>query len=379
MRKVQNLIVGCGLSGMVLAERIASQLGEEVLVIDKRDHIGGNIYDYKDSSGVTVHKYGPHVFHTRYKEVWDYLSRFTDWHYFMYRVKAVIDGEEVNIPFNLDSLYKVFPHKLATDLEAKLIKKFGFNHKVPILQLRESRDPDLEFLAEYVYQKVFLGYTIKQWGVTPEELDPSVSGRVPVYVSRDNRYFQDKYQAIPARGYTEMAQNMLNHPLIRVELNTDFADIREKTLYERLFYSGPIDEFFSFELGKLPYRSLDIRFRRFDREYYQSGPQINYPENYDFTRSVEYKYYLGEETAQTVISEEYSQPYISGKNERYYPVPDQKNQELYDKYRRKAAACPNVYFVGRLGDYKYYNMDETVKRALELYGRIETNEVRKVS
>lgn len=371
MRKVKNLVVGCGLSGIVLAERIASQKHEEVLIIDRRDHIGGNVFDYRDEkTGITVHKYGPHVFHTNSKQVWDYLSQFTDWHRFMYRVRAVIDGIEVNIPFNLDSLHKVFPASLANKLETKLIEKFGFNKKVPILELRKSNDADLEFLAEYVYQKVFLGYTVKQWGVKPEDLDPSVSGRVPVYVSRDDRYFQDKYQAIPADGYTKMVENILNNPLIRVELNTDFKDIKNDIEYDRLFFSGAIDEFFDYKFGALPYRSLDIVFKTHDTEYLQSGPQINFPENYDYTRSVEYKYYLDEKSNKTVVSYEYSCPHVDGKNERYYPIPDAENQDLYNKYASAAQELKNVWFIGRLGDYKYYNMDQTVLRALELFAEI---------
>lgn len=371
MRKVKNLIVGCGLSGIVLAERMASQKYEEVLIIDRRGHIGGNIFDYKDKeTGITVHQYGPHVFHTNSKEVWDYLSRFTEWHRFMYRVKAIMDGIEVNIPFNLDSLHKVFPQSLADKLEVKLIEKFGFNKKVPILELRQSNDKDLEFLAQYVYEKVFLGYTVKQWGVKPEDLDASVSGRVPVYISRDDRYFQDKYQGIPQDGYTAMVEKILDNPLIKVELNTDFNQIRNEIEYERLFFSGAIDEYFNYEFGQLPYRSLDIVFKTHNQEYLQSGPQINYPENYDYTRSVEYKYYLDEKADKTIVSYEYSCPYEEGKNERYYPIPDKENQDLYDRYAEKAKALKNIWFVGRLGDYKYYNMDQTVLRALELFKEI---------
>lgn len=367
MQKVQNLVVGCGLSGAVLAERLASVYGEEVLLIDRRGHIGGNIYDYKDeSTGITVHQYGPHVFHTNSQEVWDYLSQFTQWHRFMYRVKAVIDGKEVNIPFNLDSLYKVFPHTLAEKLEIKLLDLFGFNRKVPILELRKSQDKDLEFLAQYIYQKVFLGYTIKQWGVKPEELDSSVSGRVPVFISRDDRYFQDKYQAIPASGYTAMVANILNHPLIQVKLNTDFNTVKNQIQYERLFFSGAIDEYFEYAFGPLPYRSLDIVFQTYNREYLQSGPQINFPENYDYTRSVEYKYYLDEKADKTIVSYEYPCAFEIGKNERYYPIPTDKNQKLYNRYLAKASELKNVYFIGRLGDYKYYNMDQAVSRALNL-------------
>lgn len=371
MRKVKNLIVGCGLSGIVLAERLASQKHEEVLIIDRRGHIGGNIFDYKDKeTGITVHQYGPHVFHTNSKEIWDYLSRFTEWHRFMYRVKAIMDGIEVNIPFNLDSLHKVFPKSLADKLEVKLIEKFGFNKKVPILELRQSNDKDLEFLAQYVYEKVFLGYTVKQWGVKPEDLDASVSGRVPVYISRDDRYFQDKYQGIPQDGYTAMVEKILDNPLIKVELNTDFNQIRNDIEYDRLLFSGAIDEFFNYEFGALPYRSLDIVFKTHNHEYLQSGPQINYPENYDYTRSVEYKYYLDEKSDKTIVSYEYSCPYEEGKNERYYPIPDKGNQDLYNRYAEKAKELRNVWFVGRLGDYKYYNMDQTVLRALELFKEV---------
>lgn len=371
MKKVKNLIVGCGLSGIVLAERLATVCNEKVLIIDKRAHVGGNIYDYKDKNGITVHKYGPHVFHTNDRNVWNYLSRFTDWHYFMYRVKAVIDGREVNIPFNLDSLHKVFPAKMAEKQEAKLIEKFGFNVKVPILELKKSKDADLEFLAQYVYEKVFLGYTVKQWGVRPEDLDASVSGRVPVYVSRDDRYFQDKYQAIPADGYTQMVENILDHPNIEVMLNTEFSAVKNDISCERLFFSGPIDEFFDYKFGELPYRSLDLRFEEFDTAFYQSGSQMNYPENYDFTRSVEYKYYLDEKSAKTVVSFEYPEAFERGRNERYYPIPDKENQVLYDRYLQEAAKLKNIYFLGRLGDYKYYNMDQTVARALELFEKVK--------
>lgn len=375
MRKVKNLIVGCGLSGSVLAERLASQKGEEVLVIDRRKHIAGNIYDYKDKeTGITVHQYGPHVFHTNDKEVWDYLSRFTEWHRFMYRVKAVIDGMEVNIPFNLDSLHTVFPRSLADKLENKLLENFGFNKKVPILELRQSQDKDLEFLARYVYEKVFLGYTVKQWGVKPEELDASVSGRVPIYISRDSRYFQDTYQGIPQDGYTTMVERILDNPLINVELNTDFNEVRKDMEYDRLFFTGAIDEYFNYELGRLPYRSLDIVFKKHNCEYLQSGPQMNYPENYDYTRSVEYKYYLDEKSDKTIVSYEYPCSYEEGKNERYYPIVNEETYNLYEKYLNRAKKIKNIYFLGRLGDYKYYNMDQCIKRALDLFEKIKGGE-----
>ncbi len=361
-----NLIVGCGLSGAVLAERLASQ-GEEVILLDRRNHIGGNIYDYKDvQTGITVHQYGPHVFHTKNKQVWEYLSRFTEWHRFMYRVKAVLDGIEVNIPFNFDSIQKVFPHTLADKLEQKLLEKFSFNAKIPIMELRQTQDPDLDFLAQYIYEKVFLGYTVKQWGVKPEELDPTVSGRVPILISRDSRYFQDQYQAIPAQGYTKMVENILKNPLIHIHLNTDFQKVKKDIAHDRLIYTGAIDEFFDYELGRLPYRSLEFVFKIHNCEYFQSAPQVNFPENYDYTRSVEYKYYLNEQADKTIVSYEYPCDFAEGQNERYYPIISPENKRLYTAYLEKAKSLSNVYFIGRLGDYQYYNMDETVARALNL-------------
>ena len=371
---IKNLVVGCGLAGSVIAERIARELKEPVLIIDKRAHIAGNVYDYKDNTtGITVHKYGPHVFHTNNQEVWSYLSKFTDWHYFMYRVKAIIDGNEVNIPFNLDTLNKVFPTSLAETLATKLIEKFGFNKKIAILELNKTDDEDLKFLADFIYQKVFLGYTIKQWGVKPEDLDQTVSSRVPIYISRDERYFQDKYQAIPMHGYTSMVKNILDHPLIDIKLNTNFADVKDTIKYDRLFFTGPIDEFFDYEFGELPYRSLDIKFVQYDKKYFQSGAQLNYPENYDFTRSVEYKYYLDEQSDSTIVSFEYPQNFKNGVNERYYPVPNDHNQQLYQKYLHNIIQKKDTYFLGRLADYKYYNMDQVVERALTVFNKIKTD------
>lgn len=365
MEKVQNLVVGCGLSGITVARQMAER-GENVLVVDAKEHIGGNAYDYYDKNGICVHRYGTHIFHTPLKEVWDYLSRFTSWEPYMHRVEGLVDGQLVPIPFNLDSIERVFPASLARTLSDKLIARFGFNVKVPILKLRQAQDKDLEFLADYIYEKIFLHYTLKQWGLTPEELDPAVTGRVPVYVSRDGRYFQDKYQGIPRRGYTEMMNNMLNHPLISVRLNTPFAQIKDQISWKRLFYTGPIDEFFDYKYGELPYRSLRFEFVEYDREYFQSGPVINYPCNYDFTRIGEYKYFLRDQSAKTVVSYEYPQPFRRGENERYYPVVKPENAALYERYLQEAASLPAVHFLGRLGDYKYYDMDKAVQRALLL-------------
>lgn len=368
---VQNLVVGCGLSGAIIANKIANELNEEVLIIDSKNHIAGTCYDYKDENGITVHQYGPHIFRTSSKEIWDFLSRYAKWRPFMHRVLGVIDGIEVPIPFNLDSLYKVFSPNLAAKLEDKLIQNFGFNKKVPILELRKTNDEDLHFLAEYIYEKVFLGYTLKQWGFTPEQLDPSVTGSVPVYISRDCRYFQEKYQGIPEDGYTAMFEKMLNHPLITVQLNTKFEDIRSDIEYDRLFYTGAIEEFFDYKHGALPYRSLNIQFKTYNEELFQNAPVVNYPENYDFTRITEYKYFLNEQSDKTVLSFEYPEDFELGKNDRIYPILNPKNQAIYDMYLQDAKKLPNVYFLGRLGAYRYYDMNRTIAGAFDTFNEIK--------
>ena len=365
-KKVKNLIVGCGLSGVTIANKIATELDEEVLIIDARNHIAGNCYDFRDNNQICIHKYGAHIFHTDNKVVWDYVNQFAEWYPYMHEVIGIIDGTEVPIPFNLNSLYIVFPHSLAGRLEEKLIANFGYNIKVPILKLRESKDTELEFLAEYIYQKVFLGYTLKQWGLTPEEIDPTVTARVPVYISRDNRYFQNKYQAIPVDGYSALVEKMLSHPKIQVALNTNYQEIKE-TEYERLIYTGAIDEFFNYKYGELPYRSLMFKFVEFKREFYQKRAVVNYPENYDFTRIIEYKHFLHNKSDKTVVSFEYPLNFEFGKNERYYPILVKDNIQLYQKYLQEANKLQNVYFLGRLGDYQYFDMDKTIERALFLY------------
>lgn len=369
-KKVKNLIVGCGLSGAVLANKIATELNENVLVIDKKDHIAGTCFDYKDKTGITVHKYGPHIFRTNSKKIWDFLSQFTTWRPFMHNVLGVIDGIEVPIPFNLISLKKALPDEMAKNLEKKLIEKFGFNKKVPILELRKTDDKDLNYLADYIYEKVFLGYTLKQWNFTPEQLDPAVTAQVPVYIAKDSRYFQEKYQGIPRDGYTKMFARMLDHPNIEVKLNTTFKDIQNEIEYEKLFYTGAIEEFFEYKFGKLPYRSLDIKIETFDEELFQNAPVVNYPENYDFTRIAEYKYFLNEKSDKTVLSFEYPEDFEEGKNDRIYPILNKENQAIYDRYFEEAKKLENVYFLGRLGAYRYYDMNKTINGAFELFEKL---------
>ncbi|MDR0680180.1 MAG: UDP-galactopyranose mutase [Puniceicoccales bacterium] len=368
MDKVKNLIVGCGFSGAVFARKIAEKWNEKVILIESKNHIAGNCYDYRDRNGICIHKYGTHIFHTNIKPVWDFVSRFTKWYPYQHKVKGLVDGQIIPIPFNLNSLHQLFPKSMSNEIEQCLIGKFGFNVKVPILELQKAGDKNLEFLAEYIYQKIFLEYTLKQWGVKPEEIDPSVTGRVPVYISRDDRYFQDKYQGIPLDGYTRLIEKILDHPNIEMCLSTPFSKDMD---YDRLFYTGPIDEFFDFKLGELPYRSIHLDFVEFPYEKFQDAAVINYPCNYDWTRIGEYKYFLNDKSDRTVVSYEYPAAFERGKNERYYPIMKAENQVLYDRYLALAQKMPNIYFFGRLGDYKYYDMDTALERALELFEKIK--------
>ena len=363
--KDTNLVVGAGFSGAVIANLIANKLNEKVLVIDRKNHVAGNCYDYKDKNGIMIHKYGSHIFHTNNEKVWSFVRQFTDFNQYMHEVVVIIDGIETAIPFNFNTIRKVFPQTLAQRLEEKLLAKFEYNTKVPILEFQNQEDEDLKFLANYIYEKVFLHYTTKQWGVSPNDVDGAVTARVPVYLSMDNRYFQDKYQGIPLKGYTDLVKNMLNHKNIKVKLNTDYKKLKNK--FKRVFYTGAIDEYFDYELGQLPYRSVNFKFEEYDREFYQKGAIVNYPCNYDFTRIHEYKHYLNDKSSKTVIAKEYSEFFEIGKNERYYPIPKDENIELYNKYLEKAQNLNNVYFLGRLGDYKYYDMDKAIARSIELF------------
>lgn len=369
MAKIKHLVVGAGLSGATLAERIATVLHQPVVVIDARNHIGGNCFDYVDKNGICIHKYGPHIFHTSNKEVWDYLSQFTKWHPFFLRVRAYVDGKTVPFSFNLNSIAQCFPTAFAQRMIDKLIEKLGYGNRISILQLRESKDKDLAFLADFIYNKAFLNYYKKQWGCAPEELDASVAERVPISISTCDDYFVDKYQGIPLHGNTNMIKNMLDNPLIEVRLNTKFDKSMD---YENLYYTGPIDEFFDYEYGELPYRSLTFDIRTYDQEYFQNNVVVSYPNNYDFTRICEHKYFLNDKSKKTVVSFEYPSAFVNGKNERYYPIPRPENAKLYDRYLAKARKeCKNTFFLGRLGDYKYYNMDMAVARALSLFDEIK--------
>lgn len=362
------LVVGAGLAGSVLAERIASVNGKKVLVIDKRDHIAGNCFDFIDESGILVHKYGPHIFHTNNQKVWDYLTQFTDWHFYEHRVLAVIGDKKVPVPFNLSSIDILFDKEKAERLKKLLIDNYGEEVKIPILKLKETDNPELKELADFIYNFIFLGYTSKQWGLKPEELDFSVTSRIPVFISRDDRYFQDKYQAIPKAGYTKMIENILNHPNIDLRLNTKFEDVMN--LAERIIYTGPIDEYFDYKHGKLPYRSLEFKFCTLNQSRFQERAQVNYPNDHDFTRITEFSHFLSDFKDNTTIAYEYPKEYIHGINEPYYPIPSNKSAEIYEKYKQEMIDLEGkVFFVGRLAEYVYYNMDQVVGVALMMFDK----------
>ena len=370
------VIIGAGMAGAVLAERFATS-GKKVLLIERRQHVAGNCYDEVDGNGIIVHKYGPHLFHTDDAQVWDYLSRFTDWHLYFHRVEAVIDGKPAPLPFNFNTLHKVFPKSLADKLETTLLENFEYGKKIPILELKKSDNPDLQFLADFVYEKIFLHYSEKQWGLSPDKISGAVTARVPVSISRDDNYFPDQFQAMPKLGYTRLVQNMLAHKNIKLLLNTDFHDVMElrgdfvylfrKRFKGRLIYTGQLDELFDKKFGTLPYRSLDMHFQSVDKELFQSAPVVNYPNNYDFTRITEFKQIHPAQVPRTTILKEIPQDYVAGKNEPYYPIFTCEARAAYEKYSAELAKFKNITAVGRLAEYRYYDIDDVVKRALDIF------------
>jgi UDP-galactopyranose mutase len=371
------IIIGAGYAGSVMAERIATQENKKVLIIEKRNHIGGNSYDFKDVNNILIHKYGPHLFHTNNKKVFDYLSQFTSWDVYNHKVLAVLDGKEVSIPFNFNTIYDVFPDTLAKKLEENLLNEFEYNSKIPILELKKSEDKYLQFLADFVYEKVFVHYTAKQWGMKPEDMDGAVTARVPIFVGRDDRYFNDKYQVIPTNGYTNIFENMINHKNIKLMLNTDFKEVCEifdngfklmgSEFKGKIIYTGQIDELFDYKFGDLPYRSVDMKFETVDKEYYQEATTVNYPNNYDFTRITEFKHIHPTKSDKTTILKEYPKEYIKGQDTPYYPIFTDENQAKYNKYLEYSKRWTNLILLGRLAEYKYYDMDDMVERVLEVF------------
>ena len=357
-----TVVVGAGFAGSVIAERLANELHERVLLIDRRNHVGGNAYDHYNDAGILVHRYGPHIFHTNSADVFAYLSRFTEWRQYEHRVLASVDGRLVPIPINLDTINGLY----GLQLDSAGMEAFLAARAESVEQVRTSEDVVVSRVGRELYQKFFRNYTRKQWGLDPSELDASVTARVPVRTNRDPRYFSDRYQAMPKHGYTRLFERMLAHPNIKIMLKTDFADIDGEIEYRRLVYTGPIDEFFEHRYGPLPYRSLEFRHEIVDAEVAQPAPVVNYPNEHAYTRVTEFKYLTGQRHHKTAIV--YEIPKSDG--DPYYPIPRPENDTLYKRYRALAMELPNVHFVGRLATYKYYNMDQVVAQALAVFAEI---------
>ncbi len=356
------LIVGAGFAGSVLAERLAVGSNKRVLIVDKRAHIGGNAYDEYNEHGILIHRYGPHIFHTNSREVFDYLSRFTDWRSYEHRVLASVDGQLVPMPINLDTINKLYNLSL-TSFE---VEEFFKRVAEPVDKIRTSEDVVVSKVGRELYEKFFRNYTRKQWDLDPSELDASVTSRVPTRTNRDDRYFTDSYQAMPSGGFTRMFERMLDHPNISVMLNTDYRDIEAMIPYKEMIYTGPVDSYFDYAYGKLPYRSLMFKHETHNQETYQAAPVVNYPNEHLYTRITEFKYLTGQEHSKTSIVYEY--PHAEG--DPYYPIPRAENAEIYQKYKALADATPDVRFVGRLATYRYYNMDQVVAQSLTTYAKI---------
>jgi UDP-galactopyranose mutase len=356
------LIVGAGFSGSVLAERLAAGSDKKILICDKRPHIGGNAYDHYNEAGILVHQYGPHIFHTNSREVFEYLSRFTEWRPYQHRVRASVDGQILPIPINLDTINSLYGLRLTSFELEDFFKKVA----EPVEQVRTSEDVVVSKVGRELYEKFFRNYTRKQWGLDPSELDASVTSRVPTRTNRDDRYFTDTYQAMPLHGFTRLFENLLDHPNIKILLNCDYREIENEIPFREMIYTGPVDSYFDYCYGKLPYRSLEFRHETHDRPAYQSAPVVNYPNDQLYTRVTEFKYLTGQEHTKTSIVYEFPK----SEGDAYYPVPRKENADLYAKYRALADATPAVHFVGRLATYKYYNMDQIVAQALTLYSNM---------
>ena len=376
-----SIIIGSGAAGSTVARKLAES-GKKTLVLEKRPHIGGNCYDRLDAYGIVIHEYGPHIFHTNEEEVFRFLSEFTEWHLFGHEVVADVYGTQLVVPFNLNTLHKVYGKEKADRLEKLLVEEYGAGSRVTIMELKKNENPEIKAIADYVYENIFLHYTMKQWGQTPEEIDPEVTGRVPVLLSYDNRYFQDKYQGMPKGGYTAMFEKMLSHPDITVRTSTDCKSCISFTGDQVLFegegftgdvvYTGALDELFDCEYGRLPYRSLDFQFEHLTQDSFQGRSVVNYTVSEDFTRITEFKYLTGQQDARgTTIVREYTFAYTGAEGEiPYYAILNDDNRALYQRYKDKLAPFKNVYLLGRLAEYKYYNIDAIVKEALRLAGTI---------
>lgn len=356
------LIVGAGYAGSVLADRLARVANKKVLVVDRRNHIAGNAYDHYNEAGILVHKYGPHIFHTNSRDIFDYLSQFTPWRGYEHRVLASVDGQLVPMPINLDTINQLYGLNLTSFQVEEFFASVAEKRDV----IKTSEDVVVSKVGRELYEKFFRGYTRKQWALDPSELDAQVTARVPTRTNRDNRYFTDSYQSMPLYGFTRMFENMLDHKNIKIMLNTDYRDVKEFIPFKEMVYTGPIDEYFDYQFGKLPYRCLDFKHETHDRPLFQAAAVVNYPNDYAYTRITEFKYLTGQEHNKTSIVYEFPQ----AEGDPYYPIPRAENTALYKRYQELADSTPGVHFVGRLASYRYYNMDQVVGAALTLFKKI---------
>jgi len=363
--RIHYLIVGAGFAGCTLAERIATQLNKRVMLIEKRHHIGGNAYDYFNEDGILVQKYGPHIFHSNSRVVWEYLSQYTEWNEYVHRVIAKVNGKGVFLPINLVTMEQLYDREFTTKSLCRFLEK----RRCRIDKIVNARDVVVSQVGEELYDLFFKNYTKKQWGVYPEELDPQVAQRFPLRLNRDTRYFTDKYQGIPKDGYTKMFEKMLDNSTIDLILGVDFRAIVDSITFDNLIFTGPIDYFFDYVLGKLPYRSLTFELETLNMEQYQDVAVVNYPTDYDFTRITEFKHFYYQKNTKTTICREYPQ----AEGDPYYPIPNPESQNLYHQYKLKAEKQQGVHFVGRLAQYSYLDMDQVVLLALQLFKKISRN------
>lgn len=378
-----TIVIGSGIAGSVAARKLAEEGNRRVLVLERRDHVAGNCYDTEDSHGILVHVYGPHIFHTNDEGVFEYFSRFTEWYDFPHQVVAQVGEKQIPVPFNLNTLHMVYDKETADRLEKKLVDAYGEGSRVPIMRLRENEDEDIRKIADYVYENIFLHYTMKQWGQTPEEISPEVTGRVPVLISHDNRYFQDVHQGVPKKGFHDMVKTMLDHENITVRTGVDAR--KELLLTEdgrilflgepfegEVIYTGAVDELFDLKFGRLPYRSLDFQFEHMDCQDYQGHAVVNYTVSEDYTRITEFKHLTGQEKIEgTTIVKEYPFAYSGKEGEiPYYAILNPENLVQYEKYAHAAEGYKKLYLLGRLAEYKYYNVDAIARKALDLADRL---------
>lgn len=358
------LIVGAGFAGSVLAERLAVIENKKVLLVDKRNHIAGNAYDYYNNEGILIHKYGPHIFHTNSRDIINYLSMFTEWRNYQHHVLASVDGQQVPVPINLNTINSLY----GLTLSSAEVEDFLASRAEDIKIVRTSEDVVVKAVGRELYEKFFKGYTKKQWNLDPSELDASVTARVPTRTNKDNRYFTDTFQSMPLNGYTKMFEKMLDHPNIKIMLNTDYHDIQNEVQFGKMIFTGPVDEYFDFCYGKLPYRSIQFKFETLDQPNYQPTGTVNYPNDYAFTRITEFKHITGQKHPKTSLVYEFP----TAEGDPYYPIPRPENAEIYKLYNNLTKDS-DTYFVGRLATYKYYNMDQVVAQALTTFRKIQAD------